>query len=313
MQLFNILLYQVGLFIIYMVVGFLLVKTKVLDAVTLETVSKVVLKCALPVLIFINTINGVVRQELLQSGLILLAAAIMYLLLWLVGHGVRKIFRLKGDHGRLYVALIMFGNVGFMGIPIVASIFPGTGMLYISIITILDQLLLWTVGVQLTTPSDSEAKRFQPKKLVSPATVAIVLAVVLVLCGVTLPAFLNEGLTKVGATATPLAMIYLGGVFACIDIRTFLKRIDLYGIVIAKMLIFPILLFLLLGLLPISQEIRLTVTMLSALPSMSSIAMLAKSSGGEGGDYAVGAIFVTTICSLITLPIVSLILTQLGA
>ena len=73
----------------------------------------------------------------------------------------------------------MFGNVGFMGIPIITSIFPQNGILYISVFTIIDQFMLWTLGVKFTTPQ-GEGK-FNPKKLINPATVAILLAVVLVL------------------------------------------------------------------------------------------------------------------------------------
>ena len=76
----------------------------------------------------------------------------------------------------------MFGNVGFMGIPIVTSIFPENGMVYISIYMIVDALVLWTVGAQLTS-SDGKGT-FQLKKMVNPVTVAVALAVLMILLGV---------------------------------------------------------------------------------------------------------------------------------
>ena len=70
----------------------------------------------------------------------------------------------------------MFGNIGFMGIPIVAAVFPEQGMLYIALFTVVDQLLLWTVGVNLTAPTDKEnamsiASRLL--KMINPATIAV--------------------------------------------------------------------------------------------------------------------------------------------
>ena len=60
-----ILAEQIGLFVIYIVVGILLVKTRVLTRDTLETISRFVMKLAMPVMIFTNTVDGVDRSSLL--------------------------------------------------------------------------------------------------------------------------------------------------------------------------------------------------------------------------------------------------------
>ena len=178
-------------------------------------------------------------------------------------------------------------------------------MLYISLFTIIDQLTLWTLGVKLTTPSGN-GEPFNPKKLINPATAAIILALIFILGQIPVPGVLNQALTKIGATSTPLAMIYLGGVFCCMNIRDYIGKLEFYGTVLIKMVLFPILFFCFLGLFPISQDIRLTMALISALPTMSSVVMLAKASDADG-DYAAGSIFVTTICSIVTLPAVSLL------
>ena len=88
------------------------------------------------------------------------------------------------------------------------------------------------------------------------------------------------------------------GAFVAIE-----KKLDYYGIVAIKMLIFPVLFYLILGLLPISAEIRMTMTLTSAMPVMSSVVMMANTYGTDG-DYAMGGILVTTVCSIVTLPFV---------
>lgn len=89
-----------------------------------------------------------------------------------------------------------------MGIPIVTSIFPERGMLYISVFTMIDQLMLWTVGVRLTSKAEDTVETtsknssqcgknvgavkhstFDFKKLINPVTVAIVLALFCILAG----------------------------------------------------------------------------------------------------------------------------------
>ena len=141
MNTFSILTAQIGMFVIYMLAGVILIRTKVL---TRE-------KLALPVMIFINTVNGVERKTLFHSLSIFLIAGIMYICLFLLSYISGIFFHLHGNHRQLYSAMSVFGNVGFMGIPIVTSIYPENGMLYICVFTIIDQLMLWTAGVRLTS------------------------------------------------------------------------------------------------------------------------------------------------------------------
>ena len=143
--------------------------------------------------------------------------------------------------------------------------------------------------------------------MINPAIVAIVLSVIGVFAGVKLPLILDSTLTKVGATTTPLSMIYIGGLFCYVDIAKYAKKLEFYAIVAFKMIIFPIVLFLIIRNLPLSREIVITLCILGGLPSMSSVAMFANANGSDG-DYAIGSIFVTTIASVVTLPVISYIM-----
>ena len=341
MSTLSILINQLGMFVIYILAGIILIRTKVLNRENMEVVSRLVIKLALPVMIFTNTVNGVDKEMLFHSLSILGIAFFMYICLFGLSFLSGKMFHLQGDHQQLYSAMSAFGNIGFMGIPIVTSIFPERGMLYISVFTMIDQLMLWTVGVGLTSKAGDRVEKvseiqsscgqvkadrknvavgrsatdrtvdkrvsFDFKKLINPVTVAIVLSLIFILAGIQLPEILNTAFSKIGATATPLAMIYLGGVFACMDVRKYVCKLDYYGIVVIKMLIFPVIFYLIQGLLPISAEIRMTMTLTSAMPVMSSVVMMANAYGTDG-DYAMGGILVTTVCSIVTLLLVYWIL-----
>ena len=49
---------------------------------------------------------------------------------------------------------MIYGNVGFLGIPLLSAAFPERGGLYIALFSIIDQLVLWTYGMYLTTPGE---------------------------------------------------------------------------------------------------------------------------------------------------------------
>ena len=299
----GILLEQMGMFVIYIIAGILLIKTHVLNRENLEVISRFVIRLALPMMIFINTVDGVQKRTLFDSLPILGIAAFMYICLLVLGRISGKILHLEENRRKLYQAMSMFGNIGFMGIPVVASIYPEKGILYISVFTIIDQLMLWTLGVQLTSPAKKDHSAFNPGKLINPVTAAVFLALVCVMGEIQIPTVVDTAFQKIGATATPLAMIYLGGIFVCIDVWNYIKKLDYYGIVVIKMILFPIFFYWILGFLPVSQEIHVTMGLISAMPVMSSVVMMANAAGSDG-DYAMGGILVTTVCSIVTLPFV---------
>ena len=302
MNTLEILLQQIGLFVIYILAGVILVKTRVLNRETLEPMSKFVIKMALPVMIFINITDGVDRQVLFESWPILVIAAVFYICMYAAGVVMTRRFRLQEDRVGIFQAMLLFGNIGFVGLPMIAGVFPENGILYVSVFMIMDQFMLWTLGIKLLSPMAGQ-RSFDLKKLINPATVAIILGMILMLAEVRIPTILDTALQKIGATTSPLAMIYVGGIFAGISFRKYIREISLYGIVLVKMILFPVLFFLILGFFPLEEELRLAMALIAGMPAMTSVVMMANNAGSDG-DYALGGVFITTICGVVTLPVV---------
>ena len=206
----------------------------------------------------------------------------------------------------------MFGNTGFMGIPLITSLYPKQGGLYIAMFTVIDQLVIWTLGMYLTSPENSDQQEKSVAKnlklMINPSTVAILIGVVVVLTGLKLPSFIDAALTAAGSAASPLAMIYLGGAFCFLRIRDYLKKPEIYGMIVVKMLLIPLGIYALLRLIPgLDNSIAVTISLQCGLPCMASLAMMAESQGSDS-KYIAGMTFVTTMASIVTLPVLCLIM-----
>lgn len=308
-KLISIVSLQLMSFVVYALIGVYAIKRKVINKDGLGVLSAFIIRIALPIMIFTNTINGATREQFFKSLPVLGVSALMFFSLFVLGNILSRFFTLDYNRKHVYRACVMFGNVGFMGIPLLIALLPERGMLYMALFTIIDQLCLWTIGLSLCTPETATSNmttRDKLMKLLNPPNVAIIFATILVLLEVKLPPFLNTALMKVGNSTPPLALAYLGGLFALMNIKEHLGRVEVYAAVIVKMIAFPILFNHLLHMIPgLHPEIILTLTILSAVPSMSSIPMVAQSQG-SAGEYAAGMVFVTALCFLGTLPLVCL-------
>lgn len=314
MEQFFIVLNQIGIFLILIIFGILAVKFGILDEHSLGSVSKLVMRMALPAYIFINTAEGATRQGLAESLLVIPLAIALYLMLFFLSLLLEKVFHLKGNRGHVFRAIVMFGNVGFMGIPLVVELYPDTALLYISLFTILDQGLFWTYGVSLTKPVSEQKEKISLKNLknlLSPALVAIVGATVLVLLNIHLPKLLTTTLSKLGTASMPLSLLYIGGMLSMTDVRKVLRCGELYAEIGLKMLVLPIVFFLVMKLCQVPTDMAGTMTFLTGLPAINMVAMLSKNNGSDG-DYAVCAVMMTTLACLVTLPLVSLGMVLLG-
>ena len=305
MSYFSVVSVQIIIFLVYATIGIIARKTNILHEQSLDMLARFIIKISLPIMIFMYTINGATKETFLSALPILPATACLYVFLATLASILSRVFRLQGNEKNVYRACVMFGNIGFMGIPIICAVFPEHGMLYIGLFTIIDQFLQWTVGVNLTTPIDGGAPPLRARlmKMVNPSTVGIVLALIAIFAEVRIPEPVNGALMTVGSITTPLALIYLGALFSGLKISASVQRIEFYGSIVCKMCLFPIFFCQFLRWWDLPEDMIITLCLLSSMPTMVALAMLAKTQR-SAGDYAAAMIFVATLSSIVTIPLV---------
>ena len=316
MKEFFIVSNQLCLFLFLYLIGVISVKLNILNKPSLDSMAKFIVNITMPLMLFITITNGPSLEEFKNVALILILYPLFLAILYFVSSLIVKLVRIRSEHKNLFKATFMFANAGFIGIPLTLSLFPNTGVIYISGCMIVDQLLLWTIGVSFTKPIEENGQKESlfkhVKKMLNPCLIAIVVAVLFLVFNLKLPGFLNRYVAKVGDLTTALALIYIGGLFCYTNIKTMIKNVETYLIVIVKMFIIPLLIYFvcnLVGLLSdpiVYDQIKFMLIILS-LPSMSSLVMLAKINQSDS-EYVLGNVTLSTMFSLITVPIVTLIL-----
>lgn len=323
MEQFRIVLDQLIGMGVMMVVGFICVKAKVLGEQALSGICNLILKATLPLMVFSNAVAGATRHDLIDSGAILVMMSLMYALLIVIFRLLAHLMRLEVNRGRIFQAAFIFGNGGFIGLPIILAVFPERGALYFALMSIIDQVVLWTYGAAIckrvedrSTPmDDNPAKNWAArlKGLINPPLVGVTLAVLAILIGIRIPDDLLTPMHSVGSTSTPLSMIYIGGLLALRDWKGVLKYPDFYVGMLVRLLAFPIGFWALLTFVPpliglgtLDTAMVQVVTVAAGLPTMAALPMLAEKHRNNP-EYATGIVLVTTVVSLFTLSAVSFV------
>ncbi len=211
MEAFTIMLKNVLVFLLLTLPGLVLIKTKLLKKEQSGAFSVLLLYVGLPFLILNNTLNVEFNTELLKVILIAAAVGIGFMLLFFFGtYALTKGEKNEKTRGMMRFCMI-FPNSGFLGIPLVAAIFPTRPLVMTAliIVNIITNTMMYSFGVYLIT---GDKKNMNLKKAaLNPVLVAFVIGLVLNLLNVqTYLPEISSYAGYLGNIVTPLSMIILG-------------------------------------------------------------------------------------------------------
>ena len=292
-------LLQVGVFALLLGLGMLTVRTGVLDSLGLDRLNRLTLRIVLPVLIFDNIALGVERRELGTYLGILLPGLIMLGTLFLLGLLLARLPGISPDRRRSFRFLLIFGNMGLLGLPLISALFPARGKAFAAVYSVAEQLLIWTAGAAILMGGEKISLR----KLASPNLISAVLAVCFVLLDLPIPTVVEEALGLVGGCTLPLSLLYIGGWMMANGRSGTIRPRELCLTAALRLLLAPLVAAAVLYLLGVDPEIRSILTVVAALPSPVAASMILQENGGDPA-LANSAVTVTTLACLVTLPAV---------
>ncbi|MDO4542431.1 MAG: AEC family transporter [Bacillota bacterium] len=301
----NSIIYQMLSLFSIVAVGFTANKLKVLTAEGNKILAKLVINVAMSAMIIASVLT--VEKSLNSKDIIILLAAgfLTYIVFIPIAYLTPRILRAPKDKYGLYSFMAIFGSVGYMGFPVLASICGNNAVFYAALFTIPFDLLVFSVGVLLIAPGESvQIKR---DILLSPPFLASVLALILYFVPFSLPNMLVEATTLLGDMTTPGAMLVIGASLAEISWREVFGNWRLYFLAAAKLLLCPLLIFICFRWFIHNPLIMAVAVITSAMPIATNTTMICMEHNGDEALASKG-IFISTIMSIFTIPFIITIL-----
>lgn len=219
----------------------------------------------------------------------------------------RYLTKKRDDQGVVGFAL-MFGNVGFIGYPVVASIFGHEAVFYAAVLNVVNTFAVFTIGTMLITgKSEIEGKRFQKKVLYSTPMLSAYLTMLIVAFNIdNIPRVVSMPLTMIGQITVPAALLIIGSSMSHLSKRTMLGNRTVYLTTLFRLCLLPLGLYFLctaLGFSPLAVSIN-TVVIAMPVATYGTILCLKYE---RDATLITEVTFITTLLSVVTIPLIALL------
>ena len=256
----------ISLFIMILV-GVYSSKKKIITPAMNKGLTDILIKIALPFMIltsFMFTFDDNIKSNIIKTLFYSLAAYIIVIFI-----SYLLLIPVKGDKKTILHFANVFTNTGYVGFPILFSIYGPEGVIYGSIFNMFFVIFVWTYGLLLFKGKlEKEDLRNEVKNIIlNPSIIAVFLGIIILVFNIQLPQALFSSMNSIGSMTGPLSMIIL-------------------------------LLFFLIG---DMSKAAITVMIMVAMPASAMTSIFAESFNKEN-EYAAIMVSATTLLSLITVP-----------
>ncbi len=270
--------------------------------------SRLVINITCPALILSSSMSGELpdrRYILPLLGISILTYVVLTAAAWVLS---RILTRKVADRGVVAFALV-FGNVGFMGYPVVASIFGHQAVFYAAVLNVVNTFAVFTIGTMMITGGEgSDAERFSKKVLYSTPMLSAYLSMLIVALGIdNIPDYVSQPLTMIGNITVPAALLIIGSSMSHLPLRALMGNLTVYGTTLFRLALLPVgvhFLCLALGFDPFVTSIN---TVVIAMPVATYGTILCLKYNRDTTLIA-EVTFITTLLSMLTIPLLVLLL-----
>ena len=302
---------------IYIGVGFIANRLKVLPEESVKHFISLVMGITVPCLVISSITGQDINGDMYRNTILTLVLTTVVLIVTAVVTTFvsDRIFPWKDQQDRNVLAAAMTGcNAGFMGLPIASAVFGELVFYYLVIQNIANNLYLFVMSLAQLHHRESEksskslSEKLKP--LVNPTSVATIVSLIMLFAGIHLPEYAMDIVTTLGDITIPLSMILVGVQLGGADFKKLIADKALLITSVMKLIAVPALALLILAPMPADPVVKLTVLLGMCFPS-AVIGVAVAAQENKNYQLMAEAVAITTLLSVITLPVWIIIISYL--
>lgn len=283
--------------LVCLIIGFFLRKLKIITTPLRDGLSVLMLNLFLPCMTF-GSFNQEVSSGQIVSAFLTVGVSAA-LCLFCLGLGKLLYGRKPPAHGKILQYGTMIPNAGFAGLSVMQDAYGPVGVFYASMFVIPIRILIWSFGIALF--ADVKGNERLKKVFLNPCIVAVYLGMLRMAARYPVPYFVDSAIASIGSCCTSIAMLFVGAVLADTDLRGLFSR-DIFSFALVRLIAVPGFTFLVMRRLPLPPVVIAAAVVLMGMPIAITATVLADQYGADA-KFASQCMFVTTLLSMVTLPL----------
>lgn len=293
-------------------VGYFANKKNILPSEANPYLVKLLLLITSPCLIFTSIASKELTEETFRETIqVFVGTTLFFAVGAVLALFLLKVMKIQPEEDRGVLSVLTCSvNSGFMGFPVTLMIFGQEAFYYMVLCNIVLTLYLYSIAfLQIGSSSDSDVISVwdRVKPMINPSMISAILGVAVLFAGIRMPEALMECMEIIGDATIPLAMIVVGVLFGESKIKdTFTDR-NLLKVTFLSMVVWPVLTFAAFYFIPMATLPKAMMIFSAAFPSAAIVPALAQQQG-KNAKLAAQGVTMTTLVSLITIPVMALIL-----
>ena len=299
------LIQKLILFVGLMLVGYYGARRGMLGADFARSASKLTLNVFMSATILYSVVNNPPSMSGGELAYALLIAFLTLLLGYVVSAVLTRLLPRLKDRAPVFEMLVSVMNPMFIGIPVAELLLGSQGVFYIALSNAFFNILLFTYGVWRLKSGESGALRL--KDVISVPLIVTVLSVVIFALRLPCPAFLKDMLGTVSPATMPMSMVVIGASLGKVKLFDAFREKSLYLVSALRLLLMPLLTWLMFLVLPADPVLRAAMLIVSACPSGIIVSILCIQYGKDV-EYSSKGILLDTALSMLTIPLLAAVL-----
>lgn len=282
--------------------GYACGKLGYLDGEFDRRLSRLVINITCPALILSSAMTGTLPDRRFILPLLIISV-VTYALLTIVAYTLPSLFVKNSDTAGAAGFAMMFGNVGFMGYPVVASLFGHEAVFYAAVLNVVNTFAVFTIGTMLITGRGEVGnERFQKKVLYSTPMLAAYLTIAIVAFEIDgIPEYMSKPLSMLGDITVPAALLIVGSSMSQLPKRAMLGNSTVYVTVLFRLLLLPVALFYITRLMGFDSFVVNVNTVVVAMP-VATYGTILCLKYEKDTTFMAEVTFISTLLSMLTIP-----------
>lgn len=303
---FSVLIEKMVIFSVLMLIGYVLARKGMVEGSFGRAASFLVLNVFLPATILNSVFIAESELSAGEVGKLLLLVTLTLGIGFVLAVAVRLTpLGRDPDRGAVFELLVGLSNTMFIGMPVAQELYGPTAVFYCALSCIPFNVYAYTYGVWRLKGGAGGALRV--RDIFSVPLVATVVAVLIFLLRVPVPSVVRQLAVALNGATMPMSLLVIGFSMGTVRLIDAFKNKSLYLASLLRIVVFPILAWLAVGLFTDDYVLRMTCMLLAASPSAVMVTVLAIQYGRDS-VYGAEGVLQSTALSILTVPLLILLL-----